>query len=94
MRFFSLRNTARAVVATLGLSVVALVSGCQQGIGQRCQTQGDCDSGLICVIPPGMSPQDKLSLKVPVSGDSRMGIASSFIIFLGAGCATIAVAAT
>ncbi len=60
MRFFSLRATSRAVVAVvivLGLSALAFVSGCQQGIGQRCQVQADCDSGLICVIPPGMSPQ-------------------------------------
>ncbi len=54
-------SVLRKATLWLGLSAVTLsvfvAAGCQQGIGQRCHVQADCDSGLICVIPQGVSPQ-------------------------------------
>jgi hypothetical protein len=29
--------------------------GCKQGVGDRCQTNDDCDSNLTCILPPGGS---------------------------------------
>jgi hypothetical protein len=34
-----------------------LVTGCKQGVGERCQTTDDCNDGLICVLPAGGSVQ-------------------------------------
>jgi hypothetical protein len=39
------------VVACLALAPLA---GCGQGEGSRCQTNSDCQDGLICVLPPGV----------------------------------------
>ncbi len=38
------------IVACAGLITV---SGCKQGIGDRCQVESDCDDGLDCILPPG-----------------------------------------
>jgi hypothetical protein len=32
-------------------------SGCKQGVGDRCQLRSDCESGLVCVLPMGISCQ-------------------------------------
>jgi hypothetical protein len=29
-------------------ALALLVLGCEQGVGDRCQTQSDCKSGLVC----------------------------------------------
>jgi hypothetical protein len=42
------------VALLLPLSVIA---GCQQGVGDRCQVQSDCQDGLICVLQAGATPQ-------------------------------------
>jgi hypothetical protein len=38
---------------------LALLPGCKQGVGDRCQIDSDCDdsANLICVIPSGGSAQ-------------------------------------
>jgi hypothetical protein len=33
------------------------VSGCKQGVGDRCNVDADCDDGLICSRQPGATPQ-------------------------------------
>jgi hypothetical protein len=40
-------------LALLGLIALSGLSGCRQGVGDRCQVTGDCQSNLICVIPAG-----------------------------------------
>ena len=49
-----LRRVAALVVLTAPLLVAA---GCQQGVGDRCQVQSDCQDNLICVLPAGGTPQ-------------------------------------
>jgi hypothetical protein len=39
------------------LAPLCLVAGCKQGAGDRCQVTSDCDDGLLCVLPPGGTPQ-------------------------------------
>ena len=41
----------------LGLLVLLSLSGCKQGVGDRCQVNSDCADGLTCVLPPNGSPQ-------------------------------------
>jgi hypothetical protein len=36
------------VLLVLLAGLVALVLGCKQGEGERCQVNADCDDGLIC----------------------------------------------
>jgi hypothetical protein len=36
---------------------LALAAGCAQGVGERCQVQSDCATGLLCVLPQGGTPQ-------------------------------------
>jgi hypothetical protein len=35
------------------LASALVLSGCKQGVGDRCQTNDDCDSNLTCIIPSG-----------------------------------------
>ena len=30
------------------LAILFLVGGCRQGLGERCQIDSDCESGLVC----------------------------------------------
>lgn len=39
------------------LAPLCLATGCQQGVGNRCQVQSDCEDGLLCVLPAGATPQ-------------------------------------
>jgi len=43
-------------MAVASLSLL-LLSGCKQGVGERCQVQSDCADGLLCVLPAGGTPQ-------------------------------------
>ena len=45
----SLAMTAALVLLAFG------TVGCKQGLGDRCQLNSDCDSGLVCVLPAGGS---------------------------------------
>ena len=45
-----------------------LCVGCLQGLGQRCQLQSDCSSGLICVIPAGGSLAEGGTCQQPNQG--------------------------
>ena len=59
------RTTALLLLAApLGLGL----SGCKQGINDRCQVQSDCDDGLICVLPAGATPQAGGSCQQPGGG--------------------------
>jgi hypothetical protein len=64
-----LGRLALVVVAPVGLAA------CLQGEGERCQVQSDCGSvngtQLICVLPPGGSPQTGGVCQLPgeFSGD-------------------------
>lgn len=40
-------------LALVGLIAIVGLSGCRQGVGDRCQVTGDCQSDLICVLPAG-----------------------------------------
>jgi hypothetical protein len=35
------------------LIAMSALAGCRQGVGDRCQVTGDCQSDLICVLPAG-----------------------------------------
>lgn len=37
--------------------LVLVMSGCKQGVGDRCQVNSDCEDDLICVLPVGGTPQ-------------------------------------
>ncbi len=41
----------------LVFALLVTVSGCKQGAGDRCNVDSDCGDGLICVRPPGGTPQ-------------------------------------
>ena len=45
-----------ALVSSL-LFLMAALSGCKQGVGDRCQVNSDCEDDLICVLPVGGTPQ-------------------------------------
>jgi hypothetical protein len=45
-----------ALLSSLVLALSAL-SGCKQGVGDRCQVNSDCEDDLICVLPVGGTPQ-------------------------------------
>ncbi|MBP8807653.1 MAG: hypothetical protein KBG48_25900 [Kofleriaceae bacterium] len=34
----------------LVLSLALATTGCDQGVGQRCQSTADCEDGLVCVV--------------------------------------------
>jgi hypothetical protein len=36
------------VATCLGLAAGALLAGCEQGEGDRCQVDADCQAGLVC----------------------------------------------
>ena len=38
--------------ATASLLVIALIPGCKQGEGDRCQLDSDCEDGLVCCVDP------------------------------------------
>ena len=48
---YSLRDVSAFVFASIFLAG----TGCQQGLGDRCQLNTDCSAGLTCVIPAGIS---------------------------------------
>lgn len=44
-------------VLTLGAFGAALsLTACGQGVGDRCQINSDCKNDLVCVLPPGVTP--------------------------------------
>jgi hypothetical protein len=46
-----------ALHLTAALAMLVLCAmGCKQGVGDRCQINSDCDTGLVCVLPAGGSP--------------------------------------
>jgi len=45
-----------ALVSSL-VVVLGGLSGCKQGVGDRCQVNSDCEDDLICVLPVGGTPQ-------------------------------------
>jgi hypothetical protein len=60
----------------VGLVFLTAVSGCKQGIGDRCQTNSDCDDSqsLICVLPAGATPQSGGTCQPPGAGlDGSVG---------------------
>ena len=66
-----LGRIARLAVASVGLTA------CLQGEGERCQVQSDCGTvnavQLICVLPPGGSPQTGGFCQLPGSGLAMAG---------------------
>ena len=47
----------RSIIALVVVAPLAIISGCAQGVGERCQVQSDCATGLQCVLPAGGTPQ-------------------------------------
>jgi len=47
----------RPLCIALLFAIPAALTGCKQGDGERCQVLADCQDGLVCVLPPGGSPQ-------------------------------------
>jgi hypothetical protein len=58
------------------LAPLCLAAGCKQGAGDRCQVQSDCDSGLLCILPAGGTPQAGGTCQVPGSGAADMQAAT------------------
>jgi hypothetical protein len=44
----STRPMIRSFVLVLSLALAT--TGCDQGVGQRCQSTADCEDGLVCVV--------------------------------------------
>jgi hypothetical protein len=64
-------NRLRSLVAALAVSAaLSTLAGCKQGIGERCQTNSDCDDSqsLTCVIPSGGSQQTGGTCQPPGAG--------------------------
>jgi hypothetical protein len=38
-------------------ALLVTAAGCKQEVGDRCNVDSDCDTNLICVRPPGGTPQ-------------------------------------
>src|SRR5690348_16947280 len=49
------RRLRISLVLPLALAAGALVAGCKQGVGDRCQVDEDCQDTLVCIIPSGAS---------------------------------------
>ena len=47
----------RRLTLVLLLTSPLCLTGCKQGVGDRCQVQSDCDDNLICVLPVGADAQ-------------------------------------
>ena len=56
------------------LAPLCLAAGCQQGVGDRCQVQSDCQDGLLCVLPAGGTPQAGGTCQAPGTGNSDMTV--------------------
>jgi hypothetical protein len=56
------------------LAPLCLAAGCQQGVGDRCQVQSDCQDGLLCVLPAGGTPQAGGTCQAPGTGGSDMTV--------------------
>jgi hypothetical protein len=63
------RPLGLVAAAALGASL-SLLPGCKQGVGDRCQTNSDCDDSqnLICVIQSGGSQQSGGTCQPPGAG--------------------------
>ena|SRR5438105_3398491 len=55
-------------VVALPLLLASAVAGCQQGVGDRCQLDSDCQTGLLCVIPAGGSVAEGGTCQMPGTG--------------------------
>lgn len=53
---------------------LCLAAGCKQGVGERCQVQSDCASGLLCVLPAGATPQSGGTCQPPGGGAMDMNV--------------------
>jgi hypothetical protein len=62
--------------SALGLGLLALLSlsGCKQGVGDRCQVNSDCQDGLTCVLPPNGSPQTGGTCQPPGGIDASVDL--------------------
>jgi len=54
------------------LAPLCLAAGCQQGVGDRCQVQSDCQDNLLCVLPAGGTPQAGGTCQAPGTGIGDM----------------------
>ena len=52
-----IRFALRASLVLCAVLAVGPLSGCKQGVGDRCQVNSDCEDDLICVLPVGGTPQ-------------------------------------
>lgn len=44
-----MRRALRTIQVAVVLALVALaLAACEQGVGERCQVQSDCEDGLVC----------------------------------------------
>lgn len=49
-------RVATFVPCLLALGAALSLAGCGQGVGDRCQINSDCKNNLVCVLPPGVTP--------------------------------------
>ncbi|HEX2657106.1 MAG TPA: hypothetical protein VHU40_02485 [Polyangia bacterium] len=70
-----IRSEAKHQRRPLGLGTLALVgilaaglASCKQGVGDRCQVDSDCSSGLMCVGSKEMDNATCKSTSAPTSG--------------------------
>jgi hypothetical protein len=65
-------RSLRPFAAALVLSIPFAFAGCKQGVGDRCQTDSDCDDGLVCVLPSGGTPQTGGTCQMPGNVDGSV----------------------
>jgi hypothetical protein len=67
-------RSLRRLVAVAVVAAPLALAGCSQGVGDRCQVQSDCDTGLLCIIPAGGTPQSGGTCQNPGMGsDAGVG---------------------
>ncbi len=74
---------ARLALFVTLLAPLGLVAGCQQGVGDRCQVQSDCQDGLICVLQAGATPQSGGTCENPTAVGPDMAINTTPADLLG-----------
>lgn len=64
----------RIIYSVMLLVLSGGLIACRQGLNDRCQVNSDCEDGLLCVYPPGGTPQTGGTCQMPSSSTDMAGV--------------------